>query len=114
MYCQRNSWLPRQMSRSSEVIEFDNKPAAVAYAEALGIAVEDAPDTFMHNPVGLVIDGEPYVRSPQQIKDNKMLFYCGVIEGMELSILESTNIIEDTKEGNCRCQNEAWFNLGHH
>lgn len=81
-----------------EVIEFDNKPAAVAYAEALGIAVEDAPDTFMHNPVGLVIDGEPYVRSPQQIKDNKMVFYCGVIEGMELSILESTNIIEDTKK----------------
>jgi hypothetical protein len=81
-----------------EVIEFNNKPAAVAYAEALGIAVEDAPDTFMHNPVGLVIDGEPYVRSPQQIKDNKMVFYCGVIEGMELSILESTDIIEDTKK----------------
>jgi hypothetical protein len=81
-----------------EVLEFNNKPAATAYAEALGIAVEDAPDTFMHNPVGLVIDGEPYVRSPQQIKDNKMLFYCSVVEGMELSILESTNIIDDTKK----------------
>jgi hypothetical protein len=81
-----------------EVLEFNDKPAATAYAEALGIAVEDAPDTFMHNPVGLVIDGEPYVRSPQQIKDNKMLFYCSVVEGMELSILESTNIINDTKK----------------
>jgi hypothetical protein len=26
-----------------------------------------------------------------------MAFYCGVSEGMELSLLESTNIIEDTR-----------------
>lgn len=80
-----------------EVIEFDNKPAAAAYAEALGVSVEEAAGRFMHNPVGLVIEGEPYVRSPQQIKDSSMLFYCGVVEGMELSILESTDIIEDTR-----------------
>ena len=53
---------------------------------------------FMHNPVGLFIEDEPYVRSPQQIKDNgSMAFYCGVGEGMELSLLESTDIIEDTR-----------------
>jgi hypothetical protein len=79
-----------------EVLEFNGKPAAVAYAEALGTTVEEAAGRFMHNPVGLVIDDEPYVRSPQQIKGDSMLFYCGVIEGMELSILESTDIIEDT------------------
>jgi len=81
-----------------EVIEFDHQPAAAAYAEALGIPVEEAAGRFMHNPVGLVIDGEPYVRSPQQIKEGCMLFYCGVVEGMELSVLESTNIIEDTRK----------------
>jgi hypothetical protein len=80
------------------VFEFNGKPAAIAYAEAVGIPVEEAAKHFMHNPVGLVIEGEPYVRSPQQIKDNgSMDFYCGVVTGMELSLLESTDIIEDTR-----------------
>jgi hypothetical protein len=81
-----------------EVLEFNDKPAAQAYAELLGIAVEEAPNLFIHNPVGLVIDGTPFVRSPQQIKGNSMIFYCGVTEGMELSLLESTDIIADTKQ----------------
>jgi hypothetical protein len=80
------------------VYEFNGKPAAIAYAETVGTTVEEASKYFMHNPVGLVIENEPYVRSPQQIKENgSMAFYCGVGEGMELSLLESTNIIEDTK-----------------
>jgi hypothetical protein len=81
-----------------EVIEFNDKPAAQAYAEALGVSVEEAAARFMHNPVGLVIDGEPFVRSPQQFKGSSMVFYCSVVEGMELSILESTDIIEDTRK----------------
>jgi hypothetical protein len=81
-----------------EVYEFNGKPAAIAYAEALGVTVEEAPKRFMHNPVGLVFEGEPFVRSPQQIKGNTMLFYCSVKEGMELSLLESTDIIASTKQ----------------
>lgn len=81
-----------------EVLEFNNKPAAVAYAEALGTTVADAANHFMHNPVGLVFEGEPFVRSPQQIKGDSMFFYCSVVEGMELSLLESTDIIADTKK----------------
>jgi hypothetical protein len=81
------------------VYEFNGKPAAIAYAETVGTSVEEASKYFMHNPVGLVIENEPYVRSPQQIKENgSMAFYCGVGEGMELSLLESTNIIEDTRK----------------
>lgn len=83
---------------SREIIEFNHKPAAIAYAEALGTSVADAPNHFMHNPVGLVFEGEPFVRSPQQIKGNSMLFYCGVKEGIELNLLESTDIISDTKK----------------
>lgn len=81
-----------------EVLEFNNKPAAAAYAEAIGTTVADAPNHFMHNPVGLVFEGEPFVRSPQQIKGDSMFFYCSVMEGMELSLLESTDIIADTKK----------------
>ena len=81
-----------------EVLEFDGRPAAVAYAEALGTTVENAANRFIANPLGLIIDGEPFVRSPQQIKaDNRMSFYCGVREGMTLSLLQSTDIIADTR-----------------
>lgn len=81
-----------------EVLEFNNKPAALAYAEALGTTVAEAANHFMHNPVGLVFEGEPFVRSPQQIKGDSMIFYCSVVEGMELSLLESTDIIADTQK----------------
>jgi hypothetical protein len=81
-----------------EVLEFDGKPAIRAYAEALGTTPADASNRFMHNPVGLMVDDEPYVRSPQQTKDESMVFYCNIKEGMELSVLESTDIVKDTKK----------------
>jgi hypothetical protein len=82
-----------------EVVEFNGKPAAIAYAEAVGTTVDEAPKKFMLNPLGLIIDDEPYVRSPQQIKSSgSMSFYCGVLEGTELSLLESTDIISDTRK----------------
>jgi len=81
-----------------EVIEFNNRPASTIYAEAVGTSVDDAPNKFMSHPVGLMIEGEPYVRSPQQIKGDKMVFYCNVLEGMELSLLNSTDIVKDTKK----------------
>lgn len=81
-----------------EVLEFNGRPAAQVYAESLGVQLSEASAHFMHNPIGLVIDDEPYVRSPQQIQGDSMKFYCGVKEGMELSILESTDIIGDTRQ----------------
>jgi hypothetical protein len=81
-----------------EVIEFNGKPAVVAYAEALGVSTENAGSRFMHNPVGLVVNDEPYVRSPQRVNGSNMKFYCGIVEGMELSVLESQDIIEGTRK----------------
>ena len=81
-----------------KVIEFNHKPAAVAYAEAVGTTVEKVDQFFMTNPVGLVIDDEPYVRSPQRVQDDAMYFYCNVMEGMEMSLLESSDIVEDTRK----------------
>lgn len=81
-----------------EVIEFNNKPAAVAYAEALGVPVAEAAAHFLSNPLGLLLEGEPYVRSPQRIKEGgSMVFYCAIKEGMELALLQSTDIIADTR-----------------
>lgn len=82
-----------------EVIEFNHQPAAEAYSQALGIEPEKANTCFMKNPVGLFIEGELFVRSPQQILSNgRMNFYCNILEGMELTVLDSTDIIADTKE----------------
>ncbi|MBN1578812.1 MAG: FIST C-terminal domain-containing protein [Chitinispirillaceae bacterium] len=80
------------------VLEFNYKPATLAYSEALGIPEGEVCEKFMSNPVGLMIDGEPFVRSPQQILDRAIIFYCAVKQGMELQLLQSTNIIEDTKK----------------
>ncbi len=83
-----------------EVLEFNNLPAAQAYAQALenNPEAESVGDYFMKNPVGLMVGEEPYVRSPQRVVDNKMIFYCQLKEGMELSLLDSTDIIFDTKK----------------
>jgi len=98
---------------SRVVIEFNGKPAAEAYAEAVNSPVADASKYFMHNPVGLLVDDEPFVRSPQQIKENgTMAFYCGVREGMELSLLESTDIINDTRTAINQAREESGRIIG--
>ena len=99
-FCQLETTLTatKVNEQSREVNEFNGKPAAEAYAEALQSSVEDVSKHFMNNPVGLMVTDDVFVRSPQQIKGNSMVFYCAVKEGMELTLLESTNIINDTKE----------------
>lgn len=81
-----------------EVIAFDGRPAVEAYAAAIGRPVDEAADGFMNHPVGLMIDGEPYVRSPQQVLDGGVIrFYCNIVSGMELSVLQGTDIVTDTR-----------------
>ena len=80
-----------------EVIEFNNRPAALAYAGALGIPPEDASKRFMRNPVGLVTGDDIFIRSPYQIEGESIFFFCMVREGVELALLESTDIVADTR-----------------
>jgi hypothetical protein len=83
-----------------EVIEFNNRPAIVEYAEAVGAAsIEEVSKYFSTNPLGLSVgDKDMFIRTPQRIKDDSMLFYCNILEGMEVRLLKSTNILEDTKK----------------
>ena len=60
----------------------------------------------MFNPVGVMISGEPYVRSPQRVKENSIVFYCNILEGMDLSLLESTDIVKGTKDALSEKSNE--------
>jgi hypothetical protein len=80
------------------VKEFNGKPAAEEYARAIGVPVEELTSRFQSNPVGLVLaSGEPFVRSPQQLKGTDVVFYCQVKAGMQLQLLRSRNIVEDTQ-----------------
>jgi hypothetical protein len=80
------------------VVEFDGKPAAVAYAEALGVTVDNLSNHFSEYPVGLVFDESNFfVRSPQQVEGTSVIFYCSVKEGLELSILRSKDIVAETR-----------------
>jgi hypothetical protein len=79
------------------VFKFDGKPARVAYAEAVGVAPEQAGDEFMRHPLGLMVDGEPYVRSPQRFEGDSMVLYCNIKRGVEYQLLQSTDIVAGTR-----------------
>lgn len=81
-----------------EVIEFNNKPAAQAYVEALGnCVVEELPEHFLNHPVGLLIDDNNIlVRSPQTTDGSSIKFSCSILEDMEVRLLDSGDIVEET------------------
>lgn len=83
-----------------EVIEFNNKPALLEYANLVGaVSIDDAPKYFKTNPVGLYVGAnDVFIRSPQQVRGTSILFYCNILEGMEVRLLTSTDIIEDSKK----------------
>jgi hypothetical protein len=79
-----------------EIIELNGKPAAQEYARLLNIDKSNLSSAFVTNPLGLVLGEEIFVRSPQKVDGDKIIFYCSVKEGMELSLLKPTDIIEDS------------------
>ncbi|WP_321505612.1 FIST N-terminal domain-containing protein [uncultured Methanoregula sp.] len=84
--------------KTREVCEFDGKPAVDAYAEAVGCPREEVSEHFMVNPLGLVVGHDDiYVRSPFRAEGDSLYLFCHVKAGMDLALLESTNIIVDTK-----------------
>jgi hypothetical protein len=80
------------------VLEFDGHPAALAYAEALGVDRGELPHRFPHNPLGLMDGDTPFVRSPREVSGDAVLFYCAIREGMELEVLASSDIVQDTRQ----------------
>jgi hypothetical protein len=54
-----------------KVIQFDGKPAVQAYAEALGMSPEHVSDRLMAHALALMVNGEPFVRSPFSTSSSK-------------------------------------------
>lgn len=71
--------------------EINGEPAARAYADAIGMTVEElSPSVFSSRPLVLVLGGERYLRSIQKVNDDLSLAcYCAIDEGLILHIGEA-------------------------
>ena len=90
-----------------KVLEFNNRPAVAAYAEALagaGVKFDAIEGAFMRYPIGLVVDTaegqDIYIRSPQRVAEDgtSLYFYCEVTEGITFNLMQGGDIIQDTAE----------------
>jgi hypothetical protein len=82
------------------VYVIDGKPALARYAEIVGLKPEELNMmVFASNPLGVMIEGQPWVRSPiMATPDGGLLFGCRVLEGSELNLLHNTGqLVADTK-----------------
>ena len=52
------------------------------------------------HPLGLMVGGaEPWVRCPVQIgEDGRMTFYCQILAGMKLQLLQKQDVVSQTRE----------------
>ncbi len=75
------------------VVEFNGEPAAEAYAEALGVEIEELSSlVFSKNPLMLLSGGDHYVRSVQRVNpDHSLGFFCALEEGLVLTIGEPSD-----------------------
>lgn len=80
------------------ILELDGKPAVKAYAEAIGADEKElAPPHFLANPLGLMVDGEPWLRSGVRVQGEGILFACAVLEGARLHFMRGNDMVSDTK-----------------
>lgn len=80
------------------VLELDGRPAAQVYAEAVGVGVDQLDASiWMQHPVGLMIDGQPWIRSPQSVTpEGGVKFYAQILEGMEVHLMNRGDLVGET------------------
>ena len=80
------------------VLEFDGRPAALAYSEAVGVPPEGLDSSvWTKHPVGLMIDGQPWIRSPQMITaDGGVKFYAQILEGTDVHLMNAGDLVGET------------------
>lgn len=82
------------------VYELDGRPAIEVYAEATGVAPSQVDaQLFMKHPVGMLLDGDPWIRSPQQaVAGGGIKFYCRMTEGAEVTVMRTADIVAGTRD----------------
>ena len=80
------------------VYEFNDKPAAEEYANALGISINDLPEAFISNPTGRIIMDNVWIASPQKLIDEKYLkYYCAISPNSIVKILKPTDTLKEAE-----------------
>lgn len=80
------------------VTELDGRPAAQVYAESVGVRVPDLDATvWMRYPVGLMIAGQPWIRSPQAVEGGGIRFYAQLRPGMQVELMRAGDLVADTR-----------------
>lgn len=80
------------------VLELDGRPAAEVWAEWAGKpAAELGFGDLVARPLGLVIDGQSFLRSPVRVDGEGMFMACAVLEGTELYVMRHVELVEDTR-----------------
>ena len=96
--------ITRADEKKRVVYELDGKPALEVYARAAGTTPDKLDGTvFMANPVGMMLDGDPWIRSPQMpTPDGGLKFYCAITEGAEIHLMRGTDLVGETKQAMSR------------
>jgi hypothetical protein len=81
------------------VSEINGKPATEAYAELVGVRVDQLDSSvFSKHPLVMELAGEHYVRSIYRVNDDGHLaFFCAIEEGIVLSIANATDALETAR-----------------
>jgi hypothetical protein len=76
------------------VHEIDGRPAAAAYAELVGVGVNNLdPMRFSASPMVVMIGGVGYVRSiSKAMPDGSLKFFCAIDEGMVLRVAQGADL----------------------
>ena len=91
------------------VYELNGRPATEVYAKACGTTPDKlGSEVFMSHPVGMMLDGDPWIRSPYQVTENGGLkFFCRITEGSEVHLMNSTDLVGETRAAMVRAQQEV-------
>lgn len=82
------------------VHEIEGRPAAEAYAEAVGVPVEAlSTEVFSRHPVMVRVGGQYFVRSIGKLNDDRSLqFYCAIDEGIVLTVARELDLVQNLEE----------------
>ncbi len=83
-----------------QVFEIDGEPAARAYAEILGLEIDQLNSmVFSSHPVMLRIGGEYYVRSIQKVnEDGSLSFFCAIDNGLVLTVAKGVDLVQNLQQ----------------
>lgn len=71
------------------VNSFNNLPAAVEFANQLGVAQSDLPDYFIDHPIGQNIGRDLFIAAPKMInEDNSITFHRRIRSSVQMELLQ--------------------------